>query len=434
MKKNAYAEETAPDILIVDDNPVNLRMLCDMLLEQCWKVRPVSDGMLALQAATANPPDLILLDVMMPGMDGFQVCIALKENPLTRHIPVIMVTALSDKESRLKGLEAGADDFISRPVDHTEIVVRTRNLLRVKEYGDFLKNHNERLEQQVRERTAELETAYNELKSTLDKLFRQDKMATIGLLMAGIAHEINNPVGFITSNLGSLRKYGERLTEFISGQDEAIKTGGQAPRIVEQVSALRDKLKIDHILQDFPQLLNESAEGADRIKNIVQELKCFSRTDSAEQTSADINQCLESAIGIAHNELKNKTTISREFGELPPTLCYPQQLCQVFINLLVNSAHAIDTQGEIVVNTRQENGWIFVAISDTGCGIPEDIRQRIFEPFFTTKEVGKGTGLGLHICQDIVSKHGGKIELESEIGKGTTFTVSIPVIEKIPEQ
>ena len=430
MKKDATAKETTPDILIVDDNPDNLRMLCDMLREQAWKVRPVSDGLLALQAATTSPPDLILLDVMMPGMDGFQVCAALKGNPLTRQIPVVMVTALIDKESRLKGLEAGADDFISKPVDQTELVVRTRNLLRVKEYGDFLRDHAKRLEQQVKERTADLETAYNELKLTQEQMLRQEKMATIGLLMAGIAHEINNPVGFIASNLESLSKYAERLSTYIAEQDEAITTCGLPPVIAEHLSVQRDKLKIKRILQDFPQLIKESSDGADRIKKIVQDLKCFSRTDSTEQTVADINQCLESALGIAHNELKYKATVRREFGELPPTLCYPQQLGQVFINLLVNAAHAIETRGEIAINTRQESGWIFVSISDTGSGIPEDIRQRIFEPFFTTKKAGKGTGLGLSICQDIIHKHGGEIEVVSEVGAGTSFTVKIPVVEQ----
>jgi two-component system NtrC family sensor kinase len=162
----------------------------------------------------------------------------------------------------------------------------------------------------------------------------------------------------------------------------------------------------------------------------VQDLKCFSRKDTDEQAVADINECLKSALAVVHNELKYKAQITCAFGELPPTICNAQKLGQVFVNLLINAAQAIDAYGEITLNTRQENGWIFVAIRDSGCGIPEDIRQQIFDPFFTTKEVGKGTGLGLAICRDIISNHGGNFELTSEIGVGTTFSVSIPVVEE----
>jgi signal transduction histidine kinase len=430
MAEHTASSPVSHTIFVVDDDLFSQQLLGDILVRKGYATRLFSDGTTALQAAYEEPPDLILLDVIMPYLDGFEVCRFLKESAATRYIPVVLVTCLNEKAMRLKGMAAGADDFINKPFDDTEILLRTRNLLRMKEYGNILRDHNGRLEQQVKERTAELETAYNELKSTHDQLLQQEKMATIGLLMAGIAHEINNPVGFITSNLGSLKKYGERLAEFIFEQDRAIMADGQVARIMEKMSALRGTLKIDHILEDFPQLLAESADGADRIRKIVQDLKCFSRTDGAEQASADINQCLESAMGIAHNELKYKATIRREFGELPRTLCYPQQLGQVFINLLVNAVHAIDTLGEITVSTRQEDGWIFIAIRDTGCGIPEDIRRRIFEPFFTTKELGKGTGLGLSICQDIILKHGGEIEVVSEVGAGTTFTVKIPVLEQ----
>ena len=416
----------------MDDEEANLRLLTKWLVVLGYDIELATDGQEALRKVKAGGIDLIILDIMMPGMDGFQVCAELKANQQSRRIPIIMVTALSDRESKLKGLKGGVDDFISKPIDQTEIITRTRNLLRVKEYEDFLKNHNELLEQRVRERTADLESAYETLKSTQNQLLQQEKMATIGLLMAGIAHEINNPVGYISSNLGSLKKYGERMTGFISEQDEVIRTGGVAPRIVEQLAARRVKLKMAHILNDFPALLNESIEGAERIRKIVQDLKGFSRTDTDEQAAADINQCLKSALSIVHNELKYKARITCEYGELPLTICNVQKLGQVFINLLINAAQAIETEGEITVNTRLENGWIFIAIRDTGCGIPEEIRQKIFDPFFTTKEVGKGTGLGLAICRDIINKHGGKLTLSSEIGMGTTFSVGIPVIPKAP--
>ncbi|MBU0485316.1 MAG: response regulator [Proteobacteria bacterium] len=417
-------------ILLVDDDEANLRLLTQWLVPLDYDVELATNGQEALRKVKVGGIDLIILDIMMPGMDGFQVCAELKADQQSRHIPIIMVTALNDRESRLKGLMAGVADFINKPVDKTEIITRTRNLMRVKEYEDFLKTHNELLEQQVRQRTADLESAYDKLKASQDQLLQQEKMATVGLLMAGIAHEINNPLGFISSNLGSLKKYGERLTEFISEQDEVIRSDAAAPLIVEQLAARRNKLKIDRIIMDFPELLEESVEGTERIKKIVQDLKGFSRTDTDQQAVADINQCLKSALGIVHNELKYKAQVTCEYGELPLTICNAQKLGQVFVNLLINAGQAIETEGEITVNTRLENGWIFVAISDTGCGIPEDIRQRIFDPFFTTKELGKGTGLGLAICRDIINKQGGKLELASEIGMGTTFSVSIPVITK----
>jgi signal transduction histidine kinase len=417
-------------ILLVDDEESNLRLLSQWLIPLGYDIKMAANGEEAVREARECRPDLIILDIMMPVMDGYEACRILKADPESRNIPIIMVTALLERESKLKGLSISANDFISKPIDQVELIIRVKNLLKIKAYEDLIRNHNELLEQQVRQRTADLESAYDKLKSSQDQLLQQEKMATIGVLMAGIAHEINNPVGYITSNLVSLKKYGERLIGFISEQDEVIRAGAAAPRIVEQLAARRSKLKIDHILMDFPELLDESVEGADRIKKIVQDLKCFSRKDMDQMASADINQCLKSALGIVHNELKYKAVVVCDYGELSPTFCNAQQLGQVFINLLINAVHAIDTQGKITVSTRQENGLILITISDTGCGIPEDIRQSIFDPFFTTKEVGKGTGLGLAICQDIINKHGGKLELASEIGMGTTFSVSIPVVTK----
>ncbi|NTV12320.1 MAG: response regulator [Desulfobulbaceae bacterium] len=419
-------------ILLVDDEEANLQLLTQWLVVSGYDIAYALNGAEAVRQVGENRPDLIILDIMMPVMDGYEACRILKEDPETEKIPIIIVTALHDREARLKGLSVSANDFLSKPVDQAELIIRVRNLLKIKAFEDVIRNHNEVLEQQVRERTADLESAYNNLKSSQDQLLQQEKMATIGVLMAGIAHEINNPVGFVTSNLGSLKKYGERLAAFISAQDEAIKAGGATPVVEEQLSTLRSKLKIDHILKDLPELLEESAEGTERIKKIVLDLKCFSRKDTDQMASADINQCLESSLGIVHNELKYKAAVVCDYGKLSPTFCNAQQLGQVFINLLINAGHAIDTKGKITVSTRQENGWIFVSISDTGCGIPEEIRQKIFDPFFTTKEVGKGTGLGLAICQDIINKHGGKLELASEIGRGTTFSVSIPVVTEAP--
>jgi PAS domain S-box-containing protein len=265
-----------------------------------------------------------------------------------------------------------------------------------------------------------------ELKLTQSKILQQEKMAAIGQLAAGVAHEINNPTGFIMSNLVSLQKYAERLIKFRQIEDSAL---SELPtERSTEVEQKRKELKIDFILEDMQGLARESLDGAERIKKIVQDLKIFSRVDEAELKLADINSGLESTVNIVWNELKYKATVKREYGNIPKTKCNQGQLNQVFMNILVNAAQAIAKQGEITVKTWMENDLINILISDTGCGIPKDKLNRIFEPFYTTKEVGKGTGLGLSIAHDIVKKHNGSIEVQSTEGNGTTFTVAIPVV------
>ncbi|MBU4117154.1 MAG: PAS domain S-box protein [Proteobacteria bacterium] len=292
-------------------------------------------------------------------------------------------------------------------------------------FAEELAASNDQLHQQQHQ----LALAHDTLKQSQAQILQQEKMASVGQLAAGVAHEINNPMGFISSNLSSLAKYLERLTGFIRALEEKLP---QAPPD-EELAALRKKLKIDYIMEDAMHLVTESLDGADRVKKIVQGLKNFSRIDQAEQLAADINECLDSTLNIIWNELKYKCEVKKEYGELPPTVCYPQQLNQMFMNLLINAAQSIETRGELRIKTWSEQGFIHTRISDTGCGIPPDKIKHIFEPFYTSKEVGKGTGLGLSIVYDIVVKnHKGDIEVESEVGKGTTFTVKIPVVATPP--
>jgi two-component system NtrC family sensor kinase len=277
----------------------------------------------------------------------------------------------------------------------------------------------------------DLENAYNELKMVQSQVLQQEKMASIGQLAAGVAHEINNPMGFIISNLNTLKRYIERVSEYLTIQTDTVQRCSEKcgnPNILKEIAEKRKTLKIDYITGDLDNLIKESLEGADRVKKIVQDLKNFSRVDESEFKAADINSGLESTINIVWNELKYKATLVKEYGDIPLTVCNSGQLNQVFMNLLVNAAHAIEKQGEIRVRTWFERGLINIAISDSGTGISQENQRRIFEPFFTTKEVGKGTGLGLSIAYDIIKKHNGMIKADSEVGKGTTFTISIPVV------
>ena len=276
-------------------------------------------------------------------------------------------------------------------------------------------------------KNSEVIKAYDELKNTQAQLLQQEKMASIGQLAAGVAHEINNPVGFVLSNLGSLDKYSKRLRDFIDFQTNLLADIDDPAKAI-QVQEARKKLKLDFITSDIIELIEESIDGCERVKKIVQDLKGFSRVDQAERQIVDINECLDITLNIARNELKYKATIEKKFSSTSLIECYPQQLNQVFMNLLVNAVHAFEKDGIIIISTWQDDHLLFVSIADNGAGIPADNLGQIFEPFFTTKDVGKGTGLGLSIVYDIITKnHKGDIRVESTEGVGTTFTIELPL-------
>lgn len=290
----------------------------------------------------------------------------------------------------------------------------------------ILDEQAEILAQQVRLRKEELETVIAKLKSTQQQKVQQEKMVMVGQLTAGIAHEINNPISFISSNIVLLGKYCKRLLTVIEAQQEALLSVIPDSHQTEQLQTVRHNLKIEQVFRDIPEMIRETMEGVDRIKCIVNALKNFSRMDDSEMQLSDINQCLESTLNIASTELAQQT-IKWELGELPQILCYPQRLNHVFMNLLANAHHATDTKGEITVRSWHAQERIFISFNDTGCGIPEHQLLRIFEPFFTTREAGRGTGLGLSISNEIIRNHGGEIRVDSEVGHGSTFTVSIPL-------
>jgi two-component system NtrC family sensor kinase len=298
---------------------------------------------------------------------------------------------------------------------------------------------NAELEQRVLDRTAALESshrelgkAYSDLKAAQSQMLHQEKMASIGQLAAGVAHEINNPIGFMLSNLGSLKKYAEKLMLFSGYQSEMMQDlAGNSEltteMVLKKVNEQKKSMKIDYIAKDIVELIDESVDGGDRVKKIVQNLKTFAHLDEAEHKPTNLNDALESTINIVWNELKYKASLIREFGDIPETRCNSGQINQVFLNMLVNSAQSIEKHGEIKVRTWLDRDIICISFSDTGCGIPPDKLNRIFEPFFTTKEVGQGTGLGLSISYDIIKEHNGEIMVVSEENKGSTFTIKIPV-------
>lgn len=279
---------------------------------------------------------------------------------------------------------------------------------------------------QQEETQKELEKACIDLKTSQIMVLQQEKLASIGQIAAGVVHEINNPLCFISSNLQILDIYTQKLIDFFnihSSVIDALKDHKAIKRLQEK----RDELMHESIFKKMKKLVNDAFDGINRINTIENDLLIFSRHGEKEMKPADINEIMESTLNIVWNELKYKAEVKKEYGDIPMITCYSQQLSQVFMNILVNAAYAIDKYGEIATKTWQEKDAIFISISDTGCGIPNENLNKIFEPFFTTKEPGKGTGLGMSISYEIIKKHNGEITCESEPGKETRFTIKLPI-------
>jgi two-component system NtrC family sensor kinase len=403
---NGNETRTRAKILIVDDTPSNIHTLNDLLRDR-YDVIFATSGAKGLELCRDQKPDLVLLDMTMPEIDGIEVCRRLKADPVARRIPVIFVTARTDLADEERALEAGAIDFFMKPVVAPILRKRVANHLELKRQQD------------------DAQVLIGKLQAVQAQLLQSEKMAAIGQLAAGVAHEINNPVGYVASNLNSLGGYVETLRKMfeVYAACEPMLPPAQRTQIEEHKKAA----DLVYLLDDVGNLVQEALEGTRRIRQIVQDLKEFSHVDAAEWQWADLHKCIDSTLNVVHNELKYKAEVVKEYSDIPNVFCLPTQLGQVFMNLLVNAAYAIPEKGRITIRTGGRGDTAFVEISDTGAGISADNLPRLFEPFFTTKPVGKGTGLGLSVAYGIVKKHGGHFDVESTVGKGTTFRVWLPV-------
>ena len=393
-------------ILIVDDIPANLGVLVNYLEENRFRVLVARDGEEALERCLLVQPDLVLLDVMMPGIDGLETCRRLKQDGATAPIPVIFMTALTDSENVVAAFEAGGVDYVTKPIRITEVLARIQTHLA------------------LRAMQRQLETQYSLLQVANDRLLQAEKMASIGQLAAGVAHEINNPIGFVNSNMGSLQTY---VTTLFGVIDDYQLAAACAPEVAARIAQLRETAEVDFIRADFLALMGESRDGLQRVKEIVQSLKDFSHVESTDCAFADLHRGLDSTLNMVSNEIKYKAQVVKEYGQLPPVLCVASQLNQVFMNLLVNAAHAIAAKGVITIRTGVAGPSVWIEVGDTGSGMAPETVHRIFEPFYTTKPIGTGTGLGLSVSYGIVKRHGGRIEVDSEPGRGSRFTVHLPI-------
>lgn len=323
--------------------------------------------------------------------------------------PVIMMTSFGSQQLAVDSIKSGALDYIIKsPETFKSIVGVVDGALR---------------EWNLIQEKKQMET---QLKESQARIIQQEKMASIGQLAAGVAHEINNPIGYISSNMTSLGRYAEKLVQYIKALEQAVETLSDQTAKTE-LAEIKKKIKLDYILKDLDNLITESLEGAQRVSKIVQDLKSFSREEKKEAVLSDLNENIRSTLNIVRNEIKYVAELDLQLGAIPPLLCHPQQISQVVMNLLVNAAHAIDEKGVITLKTDFCGSYVEIIVSDTGCGISPQNIKKIFEPFFTTKDPGKGTGLGLSISLDIIRKHGGELLVSSQPGIGTTFTVRLPV-------
>ena len=457
-------------ILIVDDNPTNLQVLSDALVHEGFKVAVAVDGQSALEQVKYHRPELILLDIMMPGINGFETCKYLKEDSDTKDIPVIFMTALSDSDNKVKGLKLGAVDYITKPFQHEEVLARVNIHMKVQNMNyalqqqnkclkvaiknkdlaeeelrlsnQKLENLNRSLESQVEMRTQELSTALDKLKSMQVQLIQKEKMSALGQLIAGIAHEINNPVNFICGNVRYANEYSHLLLNFFNNYKKCH------PQPLPVLQAQIDEMELDFLAEDLPKLLKSIQAGTDRIRSIVRGLKVFSRLDEAEFKGVNLHDGLDSTLLILNSRLKaqpNRVAINieKDYHNLPLVNCYSSQMNQVFMNILSNAIDSVEERlmkedclhYEPIILIRTEvigSEQINIQISDNGMGIPKKIQNKIFDPFFTTKPVGKGTGLGMSIShQIVVEKHQGSLVFCSEEGRGTDFTITLPVQKRV---
>jgi two-component system NtrC family sensor kinase len=492
-----------PDLLIVDDQPDNLQVLSAILESAGYKVRKAINGEFALKVIRLQPPDLILLDVLMPGMGGYEVCQQLKQDPTICEIPVIFLSALSRGEDKVKGFEVGGADYITKPFQAEEVLARLTHQLEIRSLQARLQQRNQQLKQQncqlqaeidlrqaaetaLQKKNEELTRTLSELQATQSELIHAEKMSALGQSIAGIVHEINNPLCTIYSAIQIAERFlGDRLEAFsdtlgtLSCEQRAsframLNRAMQSPAWLsakERRRLTRDLFEAlvptfpvemstqfaeslvdlgigDRLEGVIPLLKHENGDrvvqlvydlvevrrsirnvrtAAERATHIVGALKNYARYDSSgRKVRADITEGIKTVLMLFQYQFKRGIEVESLYSPLPAIKCYPDELSQVWTNLVHNALQAMGEHGTLRIETTQCEENIKVCITDSGPGIAPEVLPRIFEPFFTTKPQGKGTGIGLHISKKIIDKHGGTLAVESVPGK-TRFTVCLPI-------
>lgn len=414
----AYAEEHDRHLLVVDDEE-KVRNLFAQCLRERYSCQTASSAQEALERLRQQAFALVITDIQMPGLGGIELL--RKINERYRDTAVIIVSGIDRTQRVIDAVRMGAYDYLLKPCDLDVLELCVERAL---ERRTLLRNAR-KYKEDLEIRNAELARRKAELERMQAQLVHSEKMASLGQLAAGVAHELNNPAGFILSNVSALPDYLRRLKRILSTYDGV----SLSPADLEVVAAVKSDVDYGRILIDLDSIATDSFSGAERIKGIVQNLRLFSRLDEAELKEVDVHEGIESTIRLLSQYFTTPSIeLRRVYGSLPRISCYAGQLNQVWMNLLVNAAQAIgQSRGEVTIRTSSREHTVDVSVSDTGRGIAPEHINRIFDPFFTTKVVGEGTGLGLSISHGIITRHGGRLTVKSAVGRGTTFNVVIPV-------
>ena len=413
-----------PAVLIVDDIEANLVVLRALLEGVRCTVTSASSGTQALRALLKQEFAVLLLDVQMPEMDGYEVARHVRMNPATRDVPIIFLTATHDSaENVARGYGSGAVDFLFKPLDSAVLLSKVRIFLELYLARQKLGDANLELARKnlelaaladaqasaasgLRHANEELKAAYQDLQAAQTQLVQSAKMASLGELVAGVAHEINNPLAFVLSHLETIRRSLEQFR---------VEAPGQVPQPAEDQ------------WQRAQARLSETEVGLGRIRDLVLKLRTFSRLDEGERKVVSVSECIESVVTILGHRLKGQIRIVTELGAPDMLDCFPSLLNQVLLNLVANSIDAIEGEGTVTITSGAEGQSFLITVADTGSGIPAELRERVLEPFFTTKPVGQGTGLGLSIAYSIIRKHEGSLQLGDAPGGGTLATIRLPL-------
>jgi PAS domain S-box-containing protein len=397
-------DDGRPLVALVEDH-ADLRAYAAEILASRYRVVTYGDGAEALVGIRRDRPDVVVSDVMMPQLDGHELVAELKRDPELRHIPIILLTAQAGRDVLAESLERGADDFLSKPFSASELLARVG------------------VAHRLRTALRELTLRNRELMLTQDMLIEAEKLSALGRLLSQLSHEINNPMTIIVGNLPPATSHLDALRQMLEAYRDATDSlEGSGERLRE----LRARLELDFVLEDFPSLLQAIEEAALRVQEIQRDLRSFLRGEPLERTRGDVNEGLRITVEMLRRGLPCDISIDAEYGTLPRASFNSGQLKQVFLNVLQNAVDAVTPSGRVAVASWADDNFITVSVCDTGPGIPESVRRNIFEPFFTTKEIGKGSGIGLAVCRQILSNHGGSICLDEANSRGARFLIKLP--------